>query len=948
MSDADLLRFGDFYSNNTTGGVVATRSIVSVTGQAFTQAARINVLRPTGQAWDSAMTFPSNRALAKDDVVLLHFFLRAVETTDETGAVYCQLYAEGPAPAYTKSISQTISAGPAWVEYFVPFKVAETVGAGSFGVKFGFGAAARPQVLEVAGIEALWYGTSRTLDDMPRTSFRYEGREPDAAWRVDAARRIEQYRKAGYTIQVVNGAGLPVPDAQVRMKLRRHAYHFGSAWVASRIMGNTTDDQTYRTRLLELFNAGSPENDLKWAPWIGDWGSSYSKAQTLSALTWMRDTARFHLRGHVLVWPSVRNTPAHIGALITASDPSVPQLVLDHIAEAVTATQDLVPEWDVLNEPFDNHDIMDKYGNGVMPDWFEEAALHHPTAKLYINDYAILSAGGLNVAKQDAYIATIRYILDQGAPLHGVGFQGHFDAGPTGMSRVWEILQRFAGEFPDLEFKVTEFDVDTDDEQLQADYLRDLLTLTFSHPQFTGFQVWGFWEGAHWKERAAMVRRNWEEKPAATAWRQLVLDAWQTDETRTTATDGRVRGRGFLGDYDITVTVGGETVAATAVIDGDGVAAQVQVATAMDGTPRVTIQPLGSTVAPGEPVTLAFEAAGSPAPTITWYKNGAPLDGASASTLTIAAAGPDDEGTYRAEITNALGTVSTRTVKVGVRAEAERAEKLANISTRGTVLGGNSVMIAGFVVEGGPKDVLLRGVGPRLNSVFGLGGVLADPVLSLFRARDNSLVTFNETWDPALAPVFRQVGAFSLAGDGYTDDSTSAALRRTLDPGGYTVHLGAQDGGTGIGLIEAYDVGLGEPLKLVNISTRGHVGSGNDILIAGFVIHGTVPQRVLIRGIGPQLTATFGLPGTLDDPRLTVLEPASGAARVIAMNDDWCIGNDRAAIEAAAATVGGFPLEPYSRDASLVLALEPGSYTVHLAGANASTGIGMVEVYALP
>ena len=957
ISLQDVATQGGFYS---TPASVATRTVVAVTGQPFTQAARINVLDPTGEFWSSAISSSSNRAVATDDVVLAHFFMRAVQTTDETGAVYCQVYAEKNSSPYSKSLSQIVSAGPAWVEYFIPFKMTESLASGDFGLKFGFGAAARPQILEIAGAELIWYGKSRTLEEMPRTSFQYDGRELDAPWRAEAAARIEQYRKGDYAIRVVNTAGLPVPGAQVRMKLRRHAFQFGCSWDAERIVDqSTSDNQTYRARLLELFNAGSTGNDLKWGPWIGDWGPSWSRTQTLNALAWMQANSGFHLRGHVLVWPSVRNTPQFLGPLIEASDPSVPQHILNHIADIVPATRDTIPEWDVLNEPFDNHDIMDKYGDAVMADWFKEARKHHATARLYINDYAIISGGGLNVAKQDAYAATIQYLLDQGAPLDGVGFQGHFDAGPTGMAKAWSIMQRYATEFPNLEFKITEFDVDTDEEELQADYLRDFLTLVFSHPKFTGFQVWGFWEGAHWKPRAAMVRNNWEEKPSATVWRSLVLDQCKTDQTRATGADGRVRGRAFLGDYDISVHVGGQTANATAVVDADGIGATITIDAAVDPAPRVTVQPIGTTVAPGESLQVLVEIAGAPAPAARWYKNGAlispsPVDvlqheGVTYVPLAFPSAAASHEGTYFLELTNEHGTVRSRSFGIGVRAPEERTEKLVNISTRGKVLTGDAVMIAGFVIEGGPKDVLVRGVGPRLNALFGVPGVLANPALHLFRASDNGLVTSNADWNSDLAPVFAQVGAFPLVDNdpAVADDTLSAALRLTLDPGGYTVHMTGENGSTGVGLVETYDVALGEPLKLVNISTRGSVGTGDDILIAGFVVNGAVPQRVLIRGVGPQLGA-FGVPGTLADPHITVLEPVSGGSRVVASNDDWCTGNDRDTIQSAASQVGAFGLAPYSRDSSLLLALEPGTYTVHLSSVGGSTGIAMVEVYAMP
>jgi endo-1,4-beta-xylanase len=201
------------------------------------------------------------------------------------------------------------------------------------------------------------------------------------------------------------------------------------------------------------------------------------------------------LRGHVLVWPSERNLPNSIKALLPTRDPSVPAKVLAHIDDVVTATQGLLGEWDVLNEPYDNHDLMDFYGSSVMADWFRRAHERHPAARLYINDYSILSGGGLNVAHQNHYEQTIRTILNAGAPLHGIGFQGHFEGAPTGMQKVWSLLERYSGAFPGVVFKITEFDVDTEDEALQADYTRDLLTLVFSHPQAAGFPGLGLLGG---------------------------------------------------------------------------------------------------------------------------------------------------------------------------------------------------------------------------------------------------------------------------------------------------------------------------------------------------------------------------------------------------------------------------------------------------------------------
>lgn len=930
----DIATSGSFYSNNTSDGIVATRATVDVEGQAFPQATRIDVLNPTGTAWSSALRGTNVVDVQDGDVVLLHLFMRTIRTTSETGTASCQVYVEGPSPDYTKSISQQIFAGTEWVEWFLPFEVVGSYVAGQFNVNFGFGASERPETFELGGIEVIHYGKSRTLAEMPRTSFQYDGRAPDSPWRIDAAKRIEQYRKGNYDLRVLNKDGLPVPGASIRVKLENHAFHFGTAFPASLVFGNPT----FRSKLLELFNAGSTENDLKWPPWDGEWGSDFNRPQTLAALEHLHD-AGLHLRGHVLVWPSNRNLPGSIRPLVDARDPGVPEQVLAHIEDVVVPTREFLQEWDVLNEPFDNNDLMNIYGDEVMIDWFEEARSLHPSAKLFINDYAIIAANGTATEHQNHYEDTIRYLVGNGAPVDGMGMQGHFSASPTGITKAWSILNRFADAFPGLAIKITEFDVDTDDEELQADYTRDFLTLIFSHPAATGFQFWGFWEGAHWRPKAAMYRMDWEEKPNAVAYRTLVQETWQTDETRSTGTNGRVLGRGFLGTYDVEITIDGRTFNESIVIEAGGTTKDLVVDVPINGAPAITAQLLGTTVAPGETVRLSFEAFGHPAPEVHWYKNDVLLGTSSNNFLEIANAGTADEAVYHAVISNSLGSVSTRKATLGVRIQEDRIARFANISTRGKVGVGTNIMIAGFVIDGaGTKDIVIRGIGPRLESL-GVSGALSDPKLDLFAAGTTSPLASNDDWDPSIAPTFTELGAFSLEGD-----TKSSALRVTLDAGSYTGLFSGVGGNTGVGIIEVYDEGTASDSKLVNISTRGSVGTSDSVVIAGFVVLGEVPQRVLIRGVGPTLVE-FGVNGTVSDPTITLHEAIPSGTRMLAFNDDWGNTNNPMAIADTAAQVGAFPLDDFSTDACLLVDLEPGSYTVHVSDRAGSTGAALAEIY---
>ena len=245
-----------------------------------------------------------------------------------------------------------------------------------------------------------------------------------------------------------------------------------------------------------------------------------------------------------------------------------------HITDVSEQTAGLIDEWDVLNEPFDNHYLMDAFGDDKMVDWFVLADELNPNAVLYINDYSIVSGGGTNTAHQDHYFNTIEYLITNGAPIEGIGIQSHFSATPTSIARVYDVLDRYATAFPNLDIRSTEFDITTTDEAMQGDYTRDFLTIFFSHPSTVGVQVWGFWAGAHWRPSAAMYDESWRAKPNQEAWQSLVFDTWWSQFDLTTNAAGEVSERGFYGDYKVDLIVEGavsDTIYFTLQKDSDNI-----------------------------------------------------------------------------------------------------------------------------------------------------------------------------------------------------------------------------------------------------------------------------------------------------------------------------------------------------------------------------------------
>jgi hypothetical protein len=259
------------------------------------------------------------------------------------------------------------------------------------------------------------------------------------------------------------------------------------------------------------------------------------------------------------------------------------------------------------------------------------------------------------------------------------------------------------------------------------------------------------------------------------------------------------------------------------------------------------------------------------------------------------------------------------------------AAQALNLSTRLQVQTGDKVGIGGFIVTGSaPKRVLLRGIGPSLTG-FGVPHPLADPVLELHGPAGFVTIT-NDNWRDGNCMFDICIGC----GPAPTNDLESA-ICATLDPGAYTAIIRGKGDTSGDALVEVYDLNQAVPAKLANVSTRAFVGTGSDVVIAGFILGGnTGPDSVILRGIGPSLTA-FGVPNALANPTLE-LRDSNGA--LLIGNNDWQDDPTQAAVISEAGLAPTNALE-----SGIAATLSPGQYTSLLAGLNNGTGVGLVEVY---
>jgi hypothetical protein len=263
--------------------------------------------------------------------------------------------------------------------------------------------------------------------------------------------------------------------------------------------------------------------------------------------------------------------------------------------------------------------------------------------------------------------------------------------------------------------------------------------------------------------------------------------------------------------------------------------------------------------------------------------------------------------------------------------------ELGNISTRMDVGTSDDVLIGGIIIKGNaPKKVIIRAIGPELTQ-YGVPGALRDPTLELHNGA-GAIIGRNDNWGTTIrggvitSDQVAEIRASGLA----PSDSHESAIISTLQPGSYTAIVRGVNNTTGIALIEVYDLDATADANLANISTRGLVGTGDSVMIGGLIILGSTPEKVIVRALGPELTA-HGVTGALQNP---TLELHDSHGNLIAFNDNW---QDSQRTEILA--TGLQPTD--NRESAIVATLPPGNYTAIVHGANGTTGVALVEVYKL-
>lgn len=781
-------------ANATTGGGGA-RSVVTISGQTFTRATQLAITNVPANPWNAGLSLNTSAPIETGDRLLLVFWARAI--TAPNGIGLGNFTFENNV-TYDKDITFEQRVGTTWKQYFLPFesKTNHPGGGAKFAVQLGVAV----QTLQIGGLTVINYKKTLPLAALPTISNdEYVGMEPDAPWRAAAQARIEQHRKADLDIVVRDSSGQPIPGAEVTFEMLQHDYAFGTAINEAKIAGNRSQDNIYQEKLFNLDGNGRGfsevvfENGHKWPSWEGNW--SLTKAQKAATVKWLVDRG-IRVRGHTLVWPSWRNSPASLQD--DANNlPNLKNRINAHLDEVLTYPNmgGIIKDWDVINEPTGNVDIANAFqgspgyqtGREIYVDIFNRVNEIDPSVKKYINEAHLTNF----YARNDFFKSIVQEVVDKGGQIDGVGFQAHFRyfIPPEEMYAHFEEYHQITGGT----VKITEYDNKTRAPKwLEAQYFRDLLTITFSHPHSDGFLMWGFWDGAHYAGRAPLFDINWNLKPEGEPFIDLVFGEWWTPETTVDSnTSGEARLRGFKGRYRVTIKVGDEEFVDTVELTSDRTLTYSQPFSPADGAPAVPPGVVRETFAGGTGTTLPQQYPGTVG--AGWAGGWQTTSQASGTVLTtnpLSVSGGDylratrSGGTSGQEGVSRQWSAATRPLdefsRVTFQIRLDSSATVFSSAADNISLSGRSVAGAG---TGGDSTFMIRTFGAATGPLAAREWGVFNGVPGVGNAYDiNRFIPTGLICQPGVTYTFT-IDVFSAAGAGVTDGRTHGTYNVTITDG---------------------------------------------------------------------------------------------------------------------------------------------------------------------
>ena len=490
----------------------------------------------------NAQLSQSGGELKKGEIIFAVIKARAVTDDASPGLMVTKLQLKN-AP-YTSLGSDTrIEISATWQDYPLTFTASDDAATGS--AAFVCLAGLKQQRIEIASIKLYRFPVSTDVTNFPRIRRSYPGREADAPWRKEALARIEKIRKADLSVTLHDAAGKPLANQQVTLSLSRNEFGFGSAVPVKWFVDQSVDGQKMREIVDRYFSIVVFENDLKDFNWTQEMSADQQakrNAEMTSAFDWL-EQRKIRLRGHYLMQVA---TPPNLTKI--TDEEKIREHFMASAKQRIGFADAHVCEWDVINHPiaWEGADLLSRRKGleSLDRDVFR-LARGMSNKPFYVNEDQLFRPG----PQHDETYRYVKGLNDAGLTVAGVGNQAHFhESYLPSMAHVWQVSRKYAEIVPHQ--AITEFDVVTEhDEQLAADFTRDMLIACFSDPAYDSFLYWGFWEGSHWRPETASWNKDWSIRQRGEIIEEWIGKKWRTVVTVTTDANGVARWRGFTGWY---------------------------------------------------------------------------------------------------------------------------------------------------------------------------------------------------------------------------------------------------------------------------------------------------------------------------------------------------------------------------------------------------------------
>lgn len=494
--------------------------------------------------YNFSVKLPTKKISAKkDQTFLLKFRARTIHSLIETGEariLWILKQSTDPGNGYKFNLESTTSLSKEWKTYYIPFKTTKEVSAEELGIVMQLGFPI--QKFELSDLQIYVFDPEFNTALLPKTKIVYDGMEDNASWRKEAKDKIEKIRKSDFNITFRKN-GKPVEGNMVNIELKKHDFNFGAAVEAKDVVG----EPKQLDFISKMFNTIVFENDLK----IKSWQNLKKQTITLDAIDVLKSKG-IKIKGHALLWPGFRYLTEDFKQN-EANPKKIIELSNAFMNDVLIKTQGNISHWDVTNENYTNKDLQKITGsNQIIYDAFKTAKMLDPNAERFINEYGIISSGGLDKTKQDWYYNYVKEIdQNTGNLVDGIGMQSHIGSDLTPPKTIMAILDKFSTLHKKI--AISEFTMDITDPEIRGKYTRDFMISAFSNPAVHEFLFWGYFEPK--SQKASLIDKDFNLTEMGKAYNNLVFGEWLTKINQKTNNEGKVSGRGFYGDYSYSIII---------------------------------------------------------------------------------------------------------------------------------------------------------------------------------------------------------------------------------------------------------------------------------------------------------------------------------------------------------------------------------------------------------